>query len=242
MNADPKSGQSETPEELNYAEAARILNEANAQASLGKRIERISEDLLRRPYVEGPLGGGDGLPEVFRVSLNAFDCVTYIETVLAFALSSTPDEFIETIRQIRYEEGRLDWLHRNHYMIDWAQRNEARGFILNMTTGADTIEKTRELNLIPGLPAMKTTFRCFPKQSLPNVEAIAETGDLLLFVSARETLDVFHTGVVVKHVDRPLLLRHATRAAGAVIEQQLIEFVNDNEPAGFILLRPLCRR
>ena len=241
MNANPQSGQTNAPEEFDYAEAARLLNEASAEASLDKRIELISAYFMGRPYIDAPLGGGTGLPEVFRVSLEAFDCVTYIETVLAFALAVTPDEFVETIRHIRYEEGRIDWVHRNHYMIDWARRNEARGFIANITTGADTLEKTCELKLIAGLPETRPTFRYFPKQSLPVVEAIAATGDLLLFVSAKDTLDVFHTGLLIK-LGSSLLLRHATRTAGAVIEQPLIEFVNNNKMAGLILLRPLCPR
>ena len=241
MNADAKLEEMATPEGLDLTEVERGLAVVRANMELRNRIEQISERFLGRPYVEGPLGGGEGLPEVFRISLDAFDCVTFIETVLALALSSTVNEFIETIRQVRYENGEIDWAHRNHYMIDWARRNEARGFIANIAAGADTVEKTCQLDEIPGLPTKRVTFHYFPKRSLPRIEAIAQTGDLILFVSAKDTLDVFHTGLLVERSGR-MLLRHATRAAGAVIEQPLIEFVNINELAGFILLRPLCRR
>lgn len=240
MNADAKPGQTDTPEGLNHGEVERLLEELGAQTSLVERIDEISARFLGRRYFEGPLGGGPRLAEVFRVSLDAFDCVTYIETVLALALSSSPEEFIETIRQIRYEAGEIDWSHRNHYMIDWARRNEARGFISNITAGADTVEKTCELNVIPGLPPKSATFHYSPKQNLPKVETIARTGDLIFFVSSRETLDVFHTGLLIEQ-GGTLILRHATRTAGAVIEQPLIEFVNNNELMGFIVLRPLCR-
>jgi hypothetical protein len=94
--------------------------------------------------------------------------------------------------------------------------------------------------LIPGLPAKTTTFPYFPAQKLAQVAELCETGDLILFVSTKPTLDVFHTGVLVERAGS-WRLRHATRTAGAVIEQALVEFVSRNETAGFVLLRPLCR-
>lgn len=239
----------DTPFGLDPAEATRILNEsgctptdASAERELCQRLDRISECLLGRSYGEGSLGGGPDLPEEFRIYLNAFDCVTFIETVLALSLAQTTYEFVDTLRRIRYEDGEIDWFHRNHYMVDWARNNERCGFINNITFGPFTLKKTSTLNLIAGLPAKSTTFRYFPTKSGAQVVELIESGDLILFVSTKETLDVFHTGVVVVNRGGRLLMRHATRTAGAVIEQDLGEFMSQNEMAGFILLRPLCRQ
>jgi Protein of unknown function (DUF1460) len=231
----------ETPFGLDPAEVEQILKDAAGGPDLGKRIDRISELFLGRPYTEGSLGGGPDVTEEFRILLNAFDCVTFIETVLALALVRTIDEFIDAIRRIRYEGGEIDWLRRNHYMVDWASNNEQTGFIKNITFGPDALEKTCTLNLIAGLPARTTTFRYIPTQSLGHLTGLIEAGDLIFFVSTKNTLDVFHTGLLVERAGR-WLLRHATRTAGAVIEQDLVEFMSQNEMAGFILLRPLCRR
>lgn len=231
----------ETPSGLDPAEAGRILTCADAETDFGERIGRISEFFLGRPYVEGSLGGGPDLPEELRVSLEAFDCVTYIETVLALAQTQTTDEFVDTVRRIRYKDGRIDWFHRNHYMVDWARNNEECGYVASVTVGPATVEKTCTLDVIAGLPAKTTTFRYFPKQSRAEVAELVETGDLIFFVSTSKTLDVFHTGLLVKH-EGNLLLRHATRTADAVIEQNLSEFMSNNKMAGFILLEPLCRR
>ncbi|MEK6320534.1 MAG: N-acetylmuramoyl-L-alanine amidase-like domain-containing protein [Acidobacteriota bacterium] len=231
----------ETPSGLDPAEAGRILTCADAETDFGERIGRISEFFLGRPYVEGSLGGGPDLPEELRVSLEAFDCVTYIETVLALARTQTTDEFVDTVRRIRYKDGRIDWFHRNHYMVDWARNNEECGYVASVTVGPATVEKTCTLDVIAGLPAKTTTFRYFPKQSRAEVAELVETGDLIFFVSTSKTLDVFHTGLLVKH-EGNLLLRHATRTADAVIEQNLSEFMSNNKMAGFILLEPLCRR
>ena len=234
---------------LDPVEATRLLNQpgskptaASKDRELARRIDRISECLLGRSYVEGSLGGGPDLPEEFRIYLNAFDCVTFIEIVLALSLAQTTDEFVDLLRRIRYQDGEVDWFHRNHYMVDWAHNNEQCGFFKSMTFGPFTQEKTCTLSLIPGLPAKSTTFQYFPTESCSQVFQLFERGDLILFVSTRETLDVFHTGVVVVSLDGRLLMRHATRTAGAVIDQDLGEFIGQNEMAGFILLRPLCRR
>jgi hypothetical protein len=229
------------PEGMNVDEAQRILTGLSSETELTKRLDWISEHFLARPYVAGPLGGGPDLPEVLRVSLDAFDCVTYKETVLALSLARTTDEFVDTIRRIRYVDGEIDWFHRNHYMVDWARNNERDGFVTNVTNGGPpTAQKTCRLEMIPGLPGKTVSLRYLPKTDLQLFDFI-ETGDLILFISEKETLDVFHTGLLIKH-DEQVALRHATRKAGAVIEQNLVEFVNANGMLGFILLRPICRR
>ncbi len=219
----------------------RILKNVEGESDLGKRLDQISAGFVGRPYVEGSLGGGPNSPEELRISLKAFDCVTYVETVLALALARAIDEFIDTIRQIRYEDGDVDWFRRNHYMVDWARNNEVSGFIKNTTSGPRAVEKTCMLSLIPGIPQKTTTFAYFPTQSLEELRDLIETGDLILFVSTRQTLDVFHAGVLVNQSGH-LLLRHAARTGGGAIEQELVEFMSENKMAGFVLLRPLCRR
>lgn len=229
-----------TPTGLDAAEAVRLLEEA-AEPDLRKRIDRLSELLLGRAYIEGSLGGGPGLPEELRISLSAFDCVTFIETVLALAAARTIGEFIDAIRRIRYEGGEIDWTRRNHYMVDWARNNEERGFIRNHTTGIYARAKNCKLNLIAGLPEKTTSFFYYSTQNLADIEGLFETGDLILFVSTKETLDVFHTGFLIERKGR-WILRHATRTAGAAIDQELVEFINQYSLAGFVLLRPLCQR
>lgn len=231
----------ETPLGLDAAEAESLLKAAAGEADLGKRLDHISGLLLGRPYVEGALGGGPQLPEQFRIALGAFDCVTFVETVLALAIARTIEEFVDTIRRIRYKEGEIDWFCRNHYMVDWTRNNEDRGFIKNLTSGPSAQAKTCTLGLISGLPEKVASFSYFPTQNRAEVAELFETGDLMLFVSTKETLDVFHTGFLSEREGR-WLLRHATRTAGAVIDQDLVEFMGQNEMLGFVLLRPLCQR
>jgi hypothetical protein len=227
--------------ELNHRAADKLLRELAPHAGLADRIDLISARLIGAPYIENPLGGGPDSTERLRISLEGFDCVTYIETVLALAASSSVEEVVEAVRGMRYEKGIIDWYHRNHYMIDWAEKNERRGLVKNITAGPDAVSKSRNLTIIKGLPEKLARFDCIPKRRINRVAGGIETGDVILFVSAKKTLDVFHTGFIVRRGEE-LFLRHATRSQGEVVEQKLTEFLKSNRMSGMILLRPLKKK
>jgi hypothetical protein len=233
-----RAGKISLPSTLNIAEAARLLESTSRAETLSTRLDTLSRSLMGRPNVENSLVGGPETAEVLTISLEAFDCVTYIEAVLGLAFSRSVSAVVTTIRDLRYEGGVIDWRRRNHYMVDWARNNEVRGMIDNLTKGPHTVEKTRTLGSINGLPARQAIFRCFPRQRLPQMSPECETGDLILFASTKKRLDVFHVGLLVRREDS-LMMRHATRTAGCVIEQNLEEFIQNNRMSGFILLRPV---
>jgi hypothetical protein len=230
--------QAETPAGLDTAEVGLILEGVSDEKRLCQRIARVSSLFLNRPYVASPLEGNATSGEVFKVSLDGFDCVTYIETVLALARAETLEDFINEMREMRYARGEVKWASRNHYMVDWARNNEERGIIRDLTHGPSAVEKTRTLGVVNGLPQRDVTFRCFPKKRLPRLRSLIQTGDLMLFASTRKMLDVFHTGVIIKS-DETIQMRHAALSAGKVIEQALTEFLGAHRMSGFILLRPL---
>jgi Protein of unknown function (DUF1460) len=222
-------------------EASLLLEKLKGENDLQSRIDLISAHFVGRRYIEGSLGGGPDVPEQLSATLEGFDCVTFIETVLALAISNSADEFADALRNIRYEGGEVDWFRRNHYMVHWAEINEKQGLISNITEGAGTKKKTRFLSVVPGLEPAQASFRCFPKNSFARARSLMRTGDIILFASTRKELDVFHTGVIVIKDDE-VLMRHATRTAGRVVEEPLTRFLKNNGMSGFILLRPICRQ
>jgi len=226
------------PSRLDSDFANRLLEKARNIGELTQRLDRISQEFLGSAYQEGSLGGGPALDEEFRIDLTVFDCVTLIEVVLAVALADTVPDFIDKTRRIRYEEGRISWFHRNHYMVDWVRNNERSGFIRNVTSGPLTAVKYCTLNLIQGLEARTAIFKYFPAEELVAVKRVMDGGDIVLFVSTRSDLDVFHTGFVFDRGGR-FVMRHATRRAGFVVDQDLEEFVGQNQLAGIIVLRLL---
>ena len=81
---------------------------------------------------EGKQGYFDIAP-LYRV--DAFDCETYVDTVLALAMGHDTISFKRYIRQVRYKEGKVGFLHRNHFTcLDWNQNNQKQGFLKDITT------------------------------------------------------------------------------------------------------------
>lgn len=219
----------------------RALLRVNQTAEFDARLNRVSEMFLGRPYVENSLGGGPERRELFTALFDRFDCVTYVETVVALSCSKTATRFMLELRHLRYGGGTVDWFRRNHFMTGWLKTNIARGAVADLTRGRDTISKTRVLKGVAGVLPKEVTFRIFPKRCYSRARSRMRTGDLIMFVSTRRHLDVFHMGILIREDDR-VRLRHATRSAGKIIEQDLTDFLSNNRMSGFILARPLCRR
>ena len=229
-----------TPVGFDKRRASRALFSLNREMGFGERVVWISGLFRDRRYAENPLGGGPECRELFRVSFDEFDCVTYVETVLALSCSKTPERFFRELRHLRYKGGKVDWFRRNHFMTAWLRRNIARGAVADLTRGHQSILKTRVLSGVPGLPPERVTFRLFPKRRYQKVRSLICTGDVIMFVSTKKHLDVFHMGMLIRDGDQ-VVMRHATRSAGKVVEQELIDFMRSNRMTGFILARPLCR-
>jgi Protein of unknown function (DUF1460) len=60
---------------------------------------------------------------------------------------------------------------------------------------------------------------------------------LIFFASTRKHLDVFHAGIIVRDRDK-VLMRHASRSQGGVVEQELNGFLKANRMTGVIVVRP----
>lgn len=216
----------------------KLLSRTKSDHSAGGRIEVFSRHFLGYSYKPNPLIGSADRAEMFTASLVGFDCVTYIETVLALARASNVDDFIEWLRKIRYRQGRIQWECRNHYMTLWLRNNIREGLMRPISMPAvRTVSRERILNGITGLVAQRTRVKCVPKPAMRRLAPHLRSGDLIFFVSTRKNLDVFHAGIIVRD-GNSILMRHASRSQGAVVEQELSEFLKANRLAGVIVARP----
>ena len=232
------------PRGLSRLRFEQLLTKKTHDDSATGRIDLLSREFLGRPYKSNPLIGSADTAEVFTASLDGFDCVTYIETVVALARASSVDDFIEWLRKIRYEHGRIQWERRNHYMTRWIRNNARNGTLKRVSMAAvPTVIRERVLNVVPDLAPQRTRIKCVPKTAMPRVEKYLQTGDLIFFASTRKHLDVFHAGIIVRD-GKNILMRHASRSHGSVVEQKLSEFLKANRMAGVIIMRPreLSRR
>jgi hypothetical protein len=214
-----------------------LLAAVGARASVGQRLRRITARLLGTPYLPHPLVGSATEPEVFTVTLQGFDCVTLVETALALAWAHDLETFLTLLRQVRYRHGEIAWPQRLHYATDWLHHHVQHGRLSEVTCGEVMPRLTRRLDVLPGFPAHTATWRYFPTEVLPAISPRVLDGDIIFFVSMRQGLDVFHLGMLFR-ATQSVLLRHAARSRGQVVEQKLADFCAANIMPGFLIARP----
>lgn len=106
------------------------------QNTFPERIILIGLQFLTQPYELGALGEGEkGYFDQYPLyRLDAFDCETFVETVMALALAKDLTNFHHTLKQIRYHLGHISFTDRNHFTcIDWNPNNQQAGFIRDIT-------------------------------------------------------------------------------------------------------------
>src|SRR5258707_12580196 len=111
------------PRPLSRRRVAQLLSETKYARSTGTQINFLSRHFLGHSYKTNPLIGSADTAEVFKASFDGFDCVTYIETVLALARAANLDDFIEGLQKSRDEQGCIHWEQRNQVMSVWIVNN-----------------------------------------------------------------------------------------------------------------------
>ncbi|MGF7216289.1 hypothetical protein GGR92_002454 [Spirosoma lacussanchae] len=104
---------------------------------------QVGKQLIGKPYVANTLDLN--ATEQLVVNVDAFDCTTYLETVLALSLArfelsakATPAQlersFQQYLTQLRYRNGRIDgYASRLHYFSDWLRDNERKGLLTDVS-------------------------------------------------------------------------------------------------------------
>lgn len=112
------------------------LQKNNQINSTEKKLYFISNYFLGKPYLLGALGEGDrGKYDQFPLyRTDAFDCITYVETVLALTFSNNLHEFKKTLPKLRYKDGIISYPTRNHFpSVDWNPNNQKQNFLKDIT-------------------------------------------------------------------------------------------------------------
>jgi hypothetical protein len=101
------------------------------------RVAYINKQFINKPYLFNALGEGahgiyDQTP-LYRTDV--FDCETYVDTVLAIALSGDLPAFKQYMNKIRYKDGKVSFINRNHFTcLEWNGNNQAQGLVKDITT------------------------------------------------------------------------------------------------------------
>ena len=114
------------------------LQEAKALPQDSCRTLHFAKKMLGVPYVAGTLDGNE--EEQLVVRIDALDCTTFVETVLAFCIADKRGErdfesFKKALTEVRYRDGILNgYASRLHYFSDWIRNNEKMGFVKECTS------------------------------------------------------------------------------------------------------------
>lgn len=124
----------------------QLLKEGSKQPKSTNLMIYYGKKLLGVPYVGHTLEVN--AKEQLVVNLYELDCTTFTETVLALSLttkhgSQSWNDFLRWLEAIRYTNGKASegYVARNHYFQWWVERNQARGFVTDITASLSQQQK-----------------------------------------------------------------------------------------------------
>ena len=211
----------------------------------GALITAIARTFICTPYKAATL---EGEPEMLTVDLDEMDCTTFVENVLAMALTvkerrNAWQDFVYNLGNIRYRQGRMNgYSSRLHYISDWIVDNSHRGNIVEMTGRlpnstytvktldymsthrdaypalADSAEYERLKNFEGGFRSHRFPYLRSSTLMSKWASQYLQEGDIIAFTTKVKGLDVSHIGIIAMKADGPHLI-HASSKEGKVTEE-----------------------
>jgi hypothetical protein len=114
----------------------RALHERTGGMVSVQRMVEFSRLFQGTPYKDGPLGEGPGgkYDQDPLHRFDAFDCTTFVETVVSLSRTVSWEGFQEHLRMIRYDRGKIGFTTRNHFAeLDWNRNNERDNGFADLT-------------------------------------------------------------------------------------------------------------
>lgn len=206
----------------------------------------IGQEYLGAKYLSNPLGENappDSDP-IFRT--DAFDCTTFVETAMA-------NGDVDVLTQIRYKDGKIDFLNRNHFIeSDWLQNNSdivenVSAQYAPVSQRAVIIDKQNWLKAVYGIGAefskQTVVLDYIPYKDLPKINTTESL--IVLFITGKsEKSDKIGTDLAVRHMGFLLpngMLRHASSKHGYVMDVDFYKYVEqrakDANNIGIMLVR-----
>ncbi len=248
---------------MRYARQAQL-----ATRPLGEVMQALGLRLRGAPYAAGILE--EGPVETLRTPLDRFDCVLFVESILALAQGvvqgdTTLAGFRQRVEQLRYRNGRMQgYCSRLHYFTDWIDDNARRGLVRDLTQALGGRRVRRQIRFMtthrsryPRLAA-DSTWQCIrrveeelsrrerfmlPHHQIQHIAEQLQPGDIIAFVAREPTLDVVHVGLVYVDAQGRRGLLHASPQGGVIVSPDLQTYVQNNpEQVGIVVARPLDPR
>jgi len=138
----------------------------DSNLSYGDTIVENGCLLINAPYKAGTLEGPG--KEKLIVNVSAFDCTTFVETILALTKCAacgklSRSEFRRNLKLIRYRQGKIDgYSSRLHYFINWLHDNEKKKTLKDVSRQFHAVAQRKKINYMTlnraSYPALKNEF------------------------------------------------------------------------------------
>jgi len=228
-----------TDQDRALAEEVLMKLKAHQDEEPGNLMVRAANALLGQPYVAGTL---EELPdEKLCVYLTRTDCILFVETCLGLVQAAQRntvsfDYFVSELQQSRYRDGVCSrYEDRLHYTTEWARQGVARGVLEDMTEALggvrydhpvhymsmhpDAYPRMTDVDAIraveASINAAPSTY--IPKSALKGALGGIRNGDILLFTTTVDGLDVSHCAIAKVEAGKPVRFIHASTGAMKVI-------------------------
>jgi Protein of unknown function (DUF1460) len=239
-----------------------------AQRSLPEIVQAVSEQFVGATYRDHLLDQTSA--ETLFVSLKEFDCVLFVETVLALSRSIaiadyTYPTFTQNLQAQRYRHGEMDgYCSRLHYWSEWIQDNADRNGVTDLSATLGGVPLNKPLNFMsrhwqkyPQLlnsPANRQCIqdmevkldaipiRYIPHQQIASLYPKLQPGDIVAITTDQPGLDATHTGLVYRTANGGIGLIHAAPNAGVKMSTDLQTYVDRLGATGILVARPIDAR
>lgn len=200
------------------------------------------------------------------VNWSAFDCTTFLETVLSLVRCIRTEKishyyFRKNLKLIRYRQGKVNgYSSRLHYFTDWLRENEKKKTLNDISCQFHPVDQRKKINYMTlnraSYPALKNefefqkmclveknlsrkVFHVVDKDTVSQQKTKIRNGDIIAFATKDDGLDVAHVGFAVWQGNN-LHLLHASRKEGAVVisKKTLVAYLHANRRfTGIIIAR-----
>lgn len=208
-----------------------LLSVLLAGCSLGN-TDFPGQSFLGARYLNSPLGEGIAPDNDPLIRFDAFDCTTFVETVIS-------DNNLKKLNKIRYKNGQVDFLARNHFIeTDWLQNNS--DVVQNVSNRYGPVQvrsvKIDKKSWFKKVHNIETEFtpqvvdiEYIPYKNAKNI--LPEKTLVVLFITDKPELrDKIGTDLAVVHMGLLLpngMLRHASSTQGKVVDVDMDEYIDN---------------
>ena len=190
------------------------------------------QSFLGARYLNSPLGEEVDPDNDPLIRFDAFDCTTFVETVIS-------DNNLKKLNKIRYKNGQVDFLARNHFIeTDWLQNNS--DVVQNVSNRYGPVQvrsvKIDKKSWFKKVHNIETEFtpqvvdiEYIPYKNAKNI--LPEKTLVVLFITDKPELrDKIGTDLAVVHMGLLLpngMLRHASSTQGKVVDVDMDEYIDN---------------